>query len=100
MIALIQALLPTSCNKNDNSVIPLNFPNNIADSKGFRIANLNINSLLKDIDENPFDVLAINESKIDESFSGNEIKIPGHVSCRRMLCCFSGTASHFECVMN
>ena len=61
----------------------LNFSNKIADSKGFRIANLNINSLLKDIDENPLDVLAINESKIDESFSGNEIKIPGHVSCRR-----------------
>ena len=31
----------------------------------------------------PLDVLAINESEIDESISDNEIKIPEYVSCRR-----------------
>ena len=50
------------------------------------MASININSLLKHIDElrvilkkHPLDVLAINESKIDESLSDNEIKIPGYV---------------------
>ena len=62
---------------------------NVATSKGFRMANININSLLKLIDElrvilekHPLDVLAINESKIDESISDYEIKIPGYVSCK------------------
>ena len=41
--------------------------------KGLRVANLNVNSLIKHIDEiritlanSPFDILAINESKIDD----------------------------------
>jgi exonuclease III len=48
----------------------------ISKSKGFRIASLNVNSLLKHIDEipvilekNPLDVLYINESKIDDLIS-------------------------------
>ena len=56
------------------------------------MASININSLLKHvhIDElrvilgkHPLDILAINESKIDESISDNEIKVPGYVLCRR-----------------
>ncbi len=49
-------------------------------SKGIKIASLNINSLLKHIDEirvlltqYTFDILAINESKIDNSMSDNEL---------------------------
>ena len=41
--------------------------------EGLRVANLNVNSLIKHIDEiritlanSPFDILAINESKIDD----------------------------------
>ena len=60
----------------------------MATSKGFRMASIKINSLLKHvhIDElrvilgkHPLDILAINESKIDESISDNEIKVPGYV---------------------
>ena len=46
---------------------------------------MNVNSLLKHIDEirhvlrsTPFDIFAINESKIDESIPHNEISIPGY----------------------
>ena len=45
--------------------------------KGLKIASLNVNSLLKHIDEIrhllfkfPFDIFAINESKIDDSITG------------------------------
>ena len=52
--------------------------------KGLKIACLNINSLSKHIDElrvvmlnNPLDILAINESKINESVSDDEISVSG-----------------------
>ena len=52
--------------------------------KGLKIACLNINSLSKHIDElrvimlnNPLDILAINESKINESISDDEISVSG-----------------------
>ena len=55
---------------------------NISNLKGLKIANLNVNSLLKHIDEirmwlfeNPFDILAINESKIDPTIRDSEIYI-------------------------
>ncbi len=35
------------------------------------------------LEKNPLDVLAINESKIDDSISDNEIKIPGYALCRK-----------------
>ena len=51
---------------------------------------MNINSLLKHIDEirhvlhsTPFDIFAINESKIDESIPDNEISIPGYNLIRK-----------------
>ena len=60
----------------------------VANLEGFKIASLN--SLLKHIDEirhvfrsTPFDISAINESKIDESILDNEISIPGYNLIRK-----------------
>ena len=57
----------------------------IAKSKWLKIASLNVNSLLKHIDEirvllekYTFDILAINESKIDNSIPDNEIHVIGY----------------------
>ena len=62
----------------------------VANLKGFKIASLNVNSLLKHIDEirhvllsASFDIFAINESKIDELIPDNEISIPGYNLIRR-----------------
>ena len=62
----------------------------ITKSKGIKIASLNINSLLKHIDEirvilteHTFDILAINESKIDNSISDNELHIFGYDIIRK-----------------
>ena len=59
-------------------------------NKGLVIANLNINSLIKHIDEiriflaqHAFDILAINESKLDNCISDNEIHIAGYTICRK-----------------
>ena len=61
---------------------PLNFLNNI---KGLRVASLNVNSMVKHIDElrillesKPTDILLINESKIDDTVPDNEIYINGY----------------------
>ena len=58
--------------------------------KGFKIACININSLHKHIDKirfilisSPFDVLAINESKLDHSITDGEIHIAGCVIIRK-----------------
>ncbi|CAB3979113.1 RNA-directed DNA polymerase from transposon BS [Paramuricea clavata] len=64
--------------------------NIIAKSKGLKIANLNVNSLMKHLDEirlilnnNALDILAINESKIDNQISNNEIHIDGfNIICK------------------
>ena len=60
-------------------------------NKEFKMANLNINSLLKYIDElilrnygkTPFDILSINEAKIDHRVSGSEISIAGYNIVRK-----------------
>ena len=60
-------------------------------NKEFKMANLNINSLLKYIDElilrnygkTPFDILSINEAKIDQTMSGSEISIAGYNIVRK-----------------
>ena len=59
-------------------------------NKGLVIANLNTNSLIKHIDEirvflaqHEIDILAINESKLDNSISDNEIRIAGYTACRK-----------------
>ena len=58
----------------------------VANLKGFKI----VNSLLKHIDEiryvllsAPFDIFAINESKINELIPDNEISIPGYNLIRK-----------------
>ena len=57
--------------------------------KGVKIASLNVNSLTKHIDEirvlladNPFDILSINESKIDWSVSDSEVFIHNYTLFR------------------
>ena len=54
------------------------------------MANLNVNSLLKHLDEiclilnnNALDILAINESKIDDNISNDEIHINGFNTIRK-----------------
>ena len=67
-----------SCNPSlgiDNEI------NALAKTKGLKIANLNVNSLMKHLDEHlsnkALDILAINESKIDNQISNDEIHIHG-----------------------
>ena len=93
-----------SCNEYDNNIITsarrlCNHPDpgicdnllrDITNSKGIKIASLNINSLLKHIDEirvllteYTFDILTINESKIDNSISDNELHIFGYDIIRK-----------------
>ena len=57
---------------------------------GFKMACLNINSLVKHIDElrvllSEFsvDILAINKTKLDESIKSSELHIPGYEFIRR-----------------
>ena len=59
-------------------------------SRGLKIACININSLLKNIDQlcimlenNRLDILAIDETKIDNTISDNEISIPGYHHIRK-----------------
>ena len=58
--------------------------------RGFKMACLNINSLVKHVDElrvllSEFsvDILAINETKLDESIKSSELHIPGYEFIRR-----------------
>ncbi|XP_066020848.1 uncharacterized protein [Pocillopora verrucosa] len=58
--------------------------------RGFKLASLNINSLSVHIDElrillsdRPIDILAINETKLDDTIGDNEIHISGYESIRR-----------------
>ena len=58
--------------------------------KGFRIAHLNIGSLIKHFDElliymhdKPFDILTLNETRLDDSILNSEIKISGYDIVRR-----------------
>ena len=57
---------------------------------GFKIASLNITSLVKHIEElrifladNMIDVLAINETRFDSAVSDNEVHIHGYEIVRR-----------------
>ena len=69
------------------SVAPLHC---ITSCKGFKLACVNVNSLFKHIDEiryilinSPLEVLAINESKLDDTISDTEVYIPGYVIIRK-----------------
>ena len=64
--------------------------NSLPAKRGFKIASINVNSLTKHIDDlrifladNPVDVLAINESKLDDSIKNCELYIPGYEITRR-----------------
>ena len=54
-------------------------------SRGFKLANLNVTSLVKHIDElrilladTPVEVLSINETRLDDSVKDNDVYIPGY----------------------
>ena len=62
----------------------------IPTTRGFKMASLDITSLLKHLDElkvflsnNPIDVLAINETRLDFSITDCEVFIPGYEIFRR-----------------
>jgi len=64
--------------------------NSLPAKRGFKIACLNINSLAKHVDELKvllaqfsFDILAINETKLDESIKSSELHKPGYEFIRR-----------------
>ena len=92
----------------DNSLVSLTLPESVENEvhavnsslsnassflpakRGFRMACLNINSLVKHIDElrvllSEFsvDILAINETKLDESIKSSELHLPGYEFIRR-----------------
>ena len=53
--------------------------------KGFKVAQLNIASLLKHYEElliymrdEPFDILTLNETRLDSTFLDCEVQIPGY----------------------
>ena len=59
-------------------------------SRGFKLANLNVASLVKHIDElrilladTPVDVLSINETRLDDSVKDSDVYIPGYEIIRR-----------------
>ena len=65
--------------------------------RGFKLAALTVNKLSTHIDElkillgeNPIDVLAINETKLDDSISDNEVYVPGYEIVRRDRTCGGG----------
>lgn len=58
--------------------------------RGFKLASLNINKLTTHIDElriflahNEIDILSINETKLNETISDNEVNILGYDIVRR-----------------
>jgi len=64
--------------------------NSLPAKRGFKMACLNINSLVKHVDELKvllaqfsFDILANNETKLDESIKSSELHIPGYEFIRR-----------------
>ena len=74
-----------------------NLFNELESSKGLRLACLNINSLLKNIDQlrlimqnMPVDILAINETKLDHLVPDSEIAIAGYFHIRRDRSRFGG----------
>ena len=76
-------------NKQTNDVIsePMNF---LPNKRGFKLAFLNITSLIKHLDElrvllvdSPVDVLAINETRLDSNITDNEVHISGYEIVRR-----------------
>lgn len=76
-----------SCDIEDNTAIKNSV---ISNTRGFKMGALNVNGLLTHIDElkifmcdKPFDILAINETKLDKNISDAQINIPGYICFRR-----------------
>ena len=91
-----------NCSKIQQDMIPENAPDyrnsdnlsvddefslrkSLENLKGFRIVHLNITSIPKHIDKlriylikKPVDILSINETRLDESISNDEVGIPGY----------------------
>ena len=68
----------------------LNQGNKEPSQRGFKLASLNINKLTTHIDElrifqahNEIDILSINETKLNETISDNEVDILGYDIVRR-----------------
>ena len=73
------------CGSVDDLISPI-----LPSSRGFKLANLNITSLVKHIDEvrilladTPVDVLSINETRLDDSVKDSDVYIPGYEIIRR-----------------
>ena len=65
------------------------FSHVISNTRGFKMGAININSLSKHIDElkmficdNPIDVLAVNETKLDCSIPDTVVYLPGYTCIR------------------
>ena len=74
----------------ENSNSSWEFSASLPSMRGFKLASLNIASLPKHIDElrvllsdNPLDILSINETRLDDSVSDDEVYIPGRDIIRR-----------------
>ena len=68
------------CESIDDFIAPI-----LPSSRGFKVANLNVTSLVKHIDElrilladAPVDVLSINETRLDDSVKDSDVYIPGY----------------------
>ena len=88
--------------ENENNI------NFLRSLKGFRVGHINIASLVKHIDElkiylekEPFDILSINESRLDETISTDVVSIPGYemiVKNRNRV--GGGVAIYYRSVLN
>ena len=84
----------SSCDKHHSNTSPTSSPNDLVykefQGNGLKIAQLNVNSILKHIDEvkslvkhNDIQLLALNETKIDESIFNDEINILNYSLVRK-----------------
>ena len=93
-------LTPVSTPESTNDTILIECPlnkNKLDTVKGFRIAHLNITSMLKYIEQlrlyllnKPVDVFTINETRLDESISNVEVNIQGYNLWRKDRCTYGG----------
>ena len=77
-------------NRNLDLVDSINLSDFLPSGRGFKIAGLNINSLIKHIDElrillddHSVDILSINETKLDDSIKSCGVQISGYEFIRR-----------------
>ena len=85
--------MPIQCTKRNTE--ESHEPTSVLPSqRGFKLASLNINKLITHIDQlrilllhNEIDILSINETKLNETISDNEINISGYDIIRRDIYC-------------